>query len=120
MVRFPIGTNCLWAVAPSRRTVGGMKASSPRDNATGRRQGGKRRGLVDLLRIPGLPANRQLSLGYELRLRTELAFAHSSDLDGPDADDCYLLDEHYCVLGESAVHPRVSDAAPITYLPRGA
>lgn len=120
MVRFQIGTNGLLAMADARRTVEGMKASPRRDN-TGRRQRRERRGLVSLLRIPGLPANRQLALGYELRLRTELAFAHGADLDESDvsADYC-LLDEHYCFLEEPADQHRASDAASAASLPRGA
>lgn len=116
MVRFQIGTNGLLAMARARHSVGGMEVS-PRDSAAGRRQRRQRRGLVSLLRIPGLASSRQLTLGYELRLRTELAFAHGPVLDEPAVSDDYcLLDEHYCLAEEPAEQPRASDAS----LSRGA
>ena len=56
-------------------------------------QGRDRRGLGGLLRIPGLAANRQLSLRDTLGIRAGLAFPHApnSDESAPNGD--YYLPE---------------------------
>lgn len=85
--------------------------------ATSPRQGRDRRGLESILRLPGLPTHRQLSLRYEFGLRTELAFAHHPNMAEHNSEDNYsLLDDPHYFVKESSERVRVLGAAPTSNL----
>lgn len=85
--------------------------------ATSHRQGRRPRGLESVLRLSGLPANRQLSLGDELWLRTQLAFGHNVNMHETSSGEGFpLLDEPHYFPAESSDHVRVVGAATTSHL----